>query len=335
MASFINKGGIFAMPVSRIASPLIPAFRSASRAIAGLAAVFLCLFLSSGHLHAAPLAVTVALSENDGPYLEFSGALHDLLLRKNVDLVVMDDPAKPVAHRGLVIAVGMKAATTVAGGNAPAVLNVLIPKAGHEKLLRDFPQRANSRTYSAIFLDQPAERMVRLIEALLPGRRHVGALIDSFPPDELAQLRQRMTRHGMTLHERVAGSGISLVNALQEVLQDSELLLALPDGAIYNSQTIRNILLASYRSGDPVIGFSPGYVKAGALGALFSTPPQIAAQAALAIQQFGETRTLPPAQHPQLFEVSVNEQVARSLGLAVKSTEELHQEISAIEGDAP
>lgn len=295
----------------------------------------MCLFFSAGILHAAPLAVTVVLSEDGGPYLEFSNALREHLLKKNVGLVVVDDPARPIPDRGLAIGVGMKAATTASASNAPAVLNVLIPRTGHEKLLRDFPQRANSKAFSAIFLDQPAERQVRLIEAMLPDKRRVGVLFDSFPPDELVQLRQRMTRHGLTMHEQVISQNLPLVKALQEVLQDSEVLLALPDATVYNSSTIRNILLASYRSGDPVIGFSPAYVKAGALGALFSTPAQIAAQAALAIQQFGETRTLPPAQHPLLFEVAINEQVARSLGLAIRSPDELHKEISALTGDEP
>lgn len=313
----------------------MPVFCSASRTIIGLAAVFLCSFVSASTLHAAPLSVTVVLSEDSGPYLEFSNALRDNLLKKNVELVVVGDPDKPIPGRGLAIGVGMKAAAAVAASNAPAALNVLIPKTGHEKLLRDFPQRASSKAFSAIFLDQPVERQVRLIEALLPDKHRVGVLFDSFPPDELVQLRQRMAKHGLTMHEQAVSPNLPLVAALQEVLQDSEVLLALPDATVYNSSTIRNILLASYRSGDPVIGFSPAYVKAGALGALFSTPAQIAAQAALSIQQYGETRTLPPAQHPLLFEVAVNEQVGRSLGLVIRSADELHKEISALTGDAP
>ena len=314
---------------------IIPVLRSASRTLSGLAAAFLCLIFSVNSLHAAPLAVTVVLSENSGPYLEFSEALREKLIRKNVTLEVVDDPSGLITDYGLIIGVGMKAASAVADSNAHAVLNVLIPKNGYEKLLRDFPQRAASKAFSAIFLDQPAERQVRLIEALLPGKRRVGVVFDNFPSDDLVQLRQRFTKHGLSLYEQKISPGLPLNEALQEVLKNSEVLLALPDAAIYNNSTIRNILLAAYRSGNPVIGFSPSYVKAGALGAVFSTPMQIAAQTALSIQQFGETRTLPAAQYPHLFEVSVNEQVGRSLDLTIKSTDELHQEISVITGDKP
>lgn len=311
-----------------------PVWWSAMRKQAGRILVLLCLYLPLGCIQAAPLAVTVVLSEHGGPYQEFSDALREKLIKKNIYLDIVDEADEVNPGQGMVVAVGMKAAAAVAGSGARAILNVLVPETGHEKLLRDHPQRAASKAYSAIFLDQPTERQVRLIAAMLPGKRQVGVLFDSFSPDELAELKQRMAMHGLSLHEHKIGADFPLHIALQHILDNSEVLLALPDAAIYNSSTIRNILLASYRSGDPVIGFSPAYVKAGALAAVFTTPAQIAEQTARFIQQYGETRTLPSAQHPQLFEIAVNEQVGRSLGLAVRSAEELVQEISAIAGDA-
>ncbi len=320
---------------------LIPALYFANRLMVGLAIALLLLFYSANPvyahppIHIKPLLVTIVQGENSGPYLEFTHALRDNILKRNVDLVVIDDPSIPVPDSDLVISVGMKAATSVAAGNAPAVLNVLVPKAGYEKLLHDFPARANSKNFSAIFLDQPIARQIRLIAAILPGKRHIGVLFDSVPQDELVQLRQQMSRHGLSLHERVISPTLPLHDALQEVLQDSEVLLALPDSTVYNNSTLRNILLATYRSSVPLIGFSSGYVKAGALCAVFSTPAQIATQAAMAIQQFWETSALPTAQYPQLFEVMVNEQVGRSLGLSTKSPAELHNEMSALTRRAP
>lgn len=314
---------------------IIPTLRFISRALTGMAAVFLCLVFPVNSPQAAPLAVTVVLSENTGAYLDFSDKLKEELSGKNVALAVIDNLAAPIPAGGIVVSVGMKAAKVVAASNASAVLNVLIPNSGHDKLLRDFPQRAHSKTFSAIFMDQPMERQARLIKAILPGARRVGVMFDSFPPGDLAMLKQRAARHGLSLQEQIIGPDISLYAALQALLQNSEVLLALPDDTVYNSSTIRNILLATYRSGIPLIGFSPGYVKAGALGAVFSTPAQITVQAVSAIRQYGEIRTLPAAQHPQMFEVATNEQVARSLGLNIRSADELRREIGALTGDEP
>jgi ABC-type uncharacterized transport system substrate-binding protein len=127
-----------------------------------------------------------------------------------------------------------------------------------------------------------------------------------------------------------------LSNALQEILLGrSEVLLALPDAAVYNDSTIRNILLATYRRGIPLIGFSSGYVKAGALCAVFSTPAQIATQAAALILQFANTHALPFPQYSHEFEVMVNEQVARSLDLQVKGASALHDEIDSETKESP
>ncbi len=227
---------------------LVSASRAANRISIGFATVFLWLFYSASPACAEspvaikPLVVAVVQGESSEPYLEFTRALHDNILKRNIDLVVVDDPAKPVPDADLVISVGMKAATAVAASNAPVVLNVLIPKAGYEKLLHDFPARANSKTFSAIFLDQPVARQIRLITAILPGKRRIGVLFDSFPQDELVQLRQQVSKYGLTLHESKIGPVLPLHEALQEVLQDSEVLLALPDPCIIDLAVLAGVM---------------------------------------------------------------------------------------------
>jgi ABC-type uncharacterized transport system substrate-binding protein len=298
----------------------------------GLGLFFLLLVYAASSAHAQSPDdsrrpdITIVLSEKGGPYEEFSNALDKLLSGRNVIHRVIDS-TKPIPASGLVIGVGMKAATAVAASDAPSVLNVLITKASQNKLSHDFPRRAGSHTFSAIYLDQPIDRQARLIAATLPGKRNVGILY-STPPKELAQIRQALNDHGLTLHTQAVDPAFSLSDALQDILGRSDVLLALPDVAVYNDSTIRNILLATYRMGVPLIGFSPGYVKAGALCAVFSTPAQIAAQTAALIRKFGDTNTLPAARYPQEFEVMVNEQVARSLGLRINNTSVLHDIIN-------
>ena len=309
----------------------IAALRFVRRLGSACAAVFLLSVYSAAYAETS--LVTIVQSEDGGSYAEFSNALHTLLSVKGITHAVIDS-SSPLPDSGLVIGVGMKAATAVAASDAPSVLNVLIPKAGQEKLLRDFPRRAASHTFSAIVLDQPVYRQIRLITALLPDRHNIGLLYSS-PPAELARLRQELGDRGLSLHARALVPAFPLMDALQEILRNSEVLLALPDAAVYNSSTLRNILLTTYRSGVPLIGFSPGYVKAGALGAVFTTPAQIATQAAALIRQFGETRSLPPVQYPHEFEVMVNEQVARSLGFPIRDASLLHGEISTEHGGEP
>jgi ABC-type uncharacterized transport system substrate-binding protein len=269
---------------------------------------------------------TMVLSEDGGPYLEFSKALINILANDNVSSLVIDT-GKPIPESGVVIAVGMKAAEKVAASEAQFVINVLIPKASHEKLSHDFPMRKDSKHFSAIFLDQPPQRQARLIQALLPEKHDAGLLYSS-PPEVLEKLRNELREHGIKLHAERVDTEQPLLEALQNILRSSEVLIALPDAKVYNSSSIRNILLSSYRSGVPLVGFSAGYVKAGALGAIFSTPEQIARQAAMMIRHFKQAQLLPEAQYPREFDVMINEQVAYSLNLQIKNAQLLHDEIS-------
>ena len=292
------------------------------------------LLLLSAPVGAEPLSVSVIVSETGGSYSEFSDALRANLLNSNVTFNVLD-ATQAAPNSGLIIAVGMKAASAVASSNAHNVLNVMIPKSGHKKLLHDAPKRENSPLYSTIYLDQPVERQLSLIAAAFPGRDRVGVLFESPPPDELYQLRESVSEHGLGLYEQEVGTKTSVFDALQNVLKHSDVLLALPVPAVYNSSSLRNILVSTYQAGIPLVGFSSAYVKAGAICAVFSSPAQFASQAGMIIRKFIETGALPSAQYPKFYEVSVNERVAHSLGININNPDELAKKISTIRRPMP
>jgi len=308
-----------------VVSFFIPVLRSANRIV--WAAVLLLPFFPAMQAHAQAPAITVVLSEHGGSYAKFSEALRKALSGKGVAQIVIAAD-KPIPTSGLVIGVGMKAASVVAASKASSVLNVLISRAGHEKLLRDFPRRAGSKTFSAIFLDQPAHRQAQLVAAALPNIHSIGLLYSS-RPEGLDLLKRKLHKHGIALIEQRVDSDRHLSNALHEILDSSDALLVLPDDAVYNSSTVRNIMLASYRARVPLIGFSPSYVNAGALCAVFSTQAQIAAQVVDTIRKFGDTKTLPPARYPHDFEVMLNEHVASSMGLKIKNASALHYKMES------
>jgi hypothetical protein len=97
----------------------------------------------------------------------------------------------------------------------------------------------------------------------------------------------------------------------------SEVLLALPDSAIYNPENIRNILLSTYRRKQGVIGFSADMVKVGALATTYSEIEDINAQVAEMAAGFVASGELPSPQFPRYFRTAINEGVARSLDIAV------------------
>lgn len=286
------------------------------------------LVLLSGFVHAAPLRVVLLLAEEGGAYREFATSLESELKRQNISLAISQANTLPT-DADLIVAVGIKSAAIAINSRTP-VLCTLVSKSGFDKLLHEWAGRREKNTISAIYMDQPARRRIELLVAALPEAKNVGLLFSEHSAD-MADLRKAITGKGLSIREQRSDSVESLHRDLLSVLQRSEVLLAVPDTQIYNPSTIRHILMESYRSGDPVIGYSPAYVRAGALCVVYSTPEQIALQAAYLVRQFIETARLPAAQHPSEFEVMVNQQVAHALGVDIKDGATLIGQIKAAE----
>ena len=94
------------------------------------------------------------------------------------------------------------------------------------------------------------------------------------------ELRERARERDLTLDVVEIAESSGVYNALQQVLPASDFLLALADPTVYNASTVYGLLLTSYRAHVPVIAFSEGLVKAGALVGLFSTARQVGKQGA-------------------------------------------------------
>ena len=269
------------------------------------------------------------MADEGAVYQEFAQAFIREGQRKDISLNISQSPVLPT-DTDLVIAVGIKSAL-LAGNSRFPVLCVLVSKVGFEKLLHELPATRKSNTFSAIYLDQPIRRQLAMVTAVLPDAKRIGLLYAASP--DVAKYRKVITDRNLELHEKKLGSTESLYHDLESVLVNSDVLLSIPDAEVYNGLSIRNILLATYRSKIPVVAFSPGLVKAGALCAVFSTPEQIAAQAVLLASQFDSTGNLSAAQYPAEFDIMINQQVAFSLAIQIRQQNVLVQEIKT-ESDA-
>ncbi|TAN72958.1 MAG: hypothetical protein EPN14_10125, partial [Gallionella sp.] len=274
---------------------------------------------------AETLNVHLVLSGNNPPYQQFSVALDKALAASKANVAVSGPQFINSINTDLVVAVGMKAVeSAIANSNAP-VLGVMIPRAGYEALLEKRPLQQRPVAASAIYIDQPWDRQLDFIQATLPGRRKIGLLYSPDTHLDFAGLRQNIAGRGLSLAAQPVRSAETLFATLDDVLGASDLLLAVPDSAIYSSGNVRNILLTSYRHKTPMIGISQAYVNAGALCAIFSTPEQLAVQTGEAIASFAKNRRLPEPQYPESFSIGLNEQVAHSLGIALDSPETIRR----------
>lgn len=266
------------------------------------------------------LAVTLLLSDNSAPYQTFLDTLRQRL-PASIRLVVREQDGA-TAPADLVVAVGMKALESAAPFPNTPLLAVMIPKSGYDSL---FVGQKAPPGMSAIYLDQPWERQVDFLYAVLPDVERVGLLYSPETRLEISPLLASVAAHGGSVVAQSVQSADRLFPSLEKVLAGSDVLLAIPDSRIYNAASIRNILLTSYRQDVPLIGLSQGYVNAGALAAIFTLPEQIADQTARQIVAFDKRRALAAPAYPDDFSIAVNSRVARSLEIRVPPEDEIRK----------
>lgn len=296
------------------------------RLIRLLSKAFLLWCCTSGLVHADGVAVLG--SERGGGYFAVAEAVQGDLQRAvpavstALAYATDGDAMEALLSKSpkSVITLGAAALRTVlASDSRLPVIAALIPRTAFEKVMRE-PGRKSTGPVYGIFLDQPFGRQLDLLHLVQPEVRRVGVL---WGPDSVVQrslLQAALASRGWTESAGIVGPSVSLGEATKRALDDADALLAVADPAVFNSTTVSNVLMASYRAKLGVFAFSPAYVKAGAVAALYSTPAQIGTQAADVARVLMRGGSVPPLQYPTDFSVSVNEHVARSLGVSIDET---------------
>jgi ABC-type uncharacterized transport system substrate-binding protein len=282
---------------------------------------------------AKTLNVSLVMSDSGPPYRQFANSLNSALAASETNVNIVESTVIGTTKADLIVAVGTKAAELAAAQFDTPVLVAMVPEAGYRELPAQAAPKKIARPISAIYLDQLWMRRIDFLRAAFPERRRIGLLYSPDTHIDIEGLRKNVAARGGALIAQPVRSTDELFEKLESVLAGSDVLLAIPDSAIYSNSNIRNILLTSYRHGVPLIGISQAYVNAGALGAIFSTPEQLAVQAGATVISFAQTKQLPEPQYPAAFTIAVNQQVARSLGIAVPSQEEIRNRMDKAKKD--
>ncbi len=224
----------------------------------------------------------------------------------------------------LVVAVGGDAARlTQTLSRMQPVLDILVPRLLYERLSPVEGAR------SALYIDQPITRQLKLCRLIVPGLRQLAVVYGPTSQDSDPDLRSAAKRLGINLIRQYVQAGTNPNTALDQILNDSQLLLALPDPDVFNRYTVAGLLLTAYHHAVPIIGFSASYVKAGAIAAVYSTPEQIGREAAEIVlaARSGTGWNLPAPRYPSYFTVTVNRQVGRSLNMNLPDGSDLQQSL--------
>lgn len=229
----------------------------------------------------------------------------------------------------MVITLGSLAAKQVRDSNIqPPVLNLLITE-GTLKALK--LSRNNTSKQTALILNQPLNRQFSFIRHLLGTNIRIGSLLGPYSSMFKNEILRSAKQSGFRINIVTTTHEDQLIPSLNKLIENNDMILAIPDPVIFNRKSIRGILLLTYRNDTPIIGFSKSYVTAGALAAIYSEPEQISRQASEIINYyFQHNRYKKTIYQPKYFSVITNNKVAKALGIKLKNKAEL---IDAIERD--
>ncbi len=276
--------------------------------------------------------VAVVLSDDSAPYqevfqvirahLDDSGHQVGRVYAGNSTAAALGDPR-------MVVAVGVRAADAMAAlASRTPILAVLVPRTWYAKSGRS-RLAEGGRSRSAIYIDQPFDRLAQLVRLAFPEARRVGVLLSEEQAGALDELEATLRENRLGLAHATLKEGERLIGPLENVLSEAELLLAIPDPLVFNPNTAQSLFLTSYRYRVPVLGYSRSLTRAGALLSLHSSPAQIGRQAAEWVSSAlnDAALRLPAPAYPAYFSISINEQVARSLGFGLPSAEALEKRL--------
>jgi putative ABC transport system substrate-binding protein len=190
-----------------------------------------------------------------------------------------------------------------------------------------------SGNVTGVPLEFPVEVQFRWIQRFLPSFTPVGVIYN--PPenqkriDEAARVASKM---GLKLEAQAVNHPKDLPPALNYMSKRAQVLWSVSDSLVLTPETVKHVLLFSFRNRIPLVGLSDAWVKAGALYALGWNFGDLGAQCGeMAWKALNESKpaSIPPSS-PRKAVYTINLKIARHLKIdiseeLVKGAKEVYQ----------
>jgi len=182
----------------------------------------------------------------------------------------------------------------------------------------------------AILLDQPLYRYLAFCRLLL-GLDTVGIILEGDLEGDPA-LAAGVNENDLILNQYRLDSSNKLLPLLRELLHENDALLMLPRQSIYNPDSLKAVLLTSYRNHKPVISYSPAHVRAGALASIYSSPVDIGRHLAQIVNRRLEHPSASSVgfEYARFYTIATNPSVAQALAITLRDERELRSSLDRV-----
>ncbi len=208
----------------------------------------------------------------------------------------------------LVIAVGIGAWQQVAAAKPASSLlaSLVLPS----DLKPDDPHRAG-----AVFADVPLRSTIEILRELFPKASRVTLIHHSGWPAPDAGLAAYARQMGLDLRVAECTGPEKLLSVFSSLKGRTDLVIAEPDAELYNSATIKPLVLASIEHRLPLVGFSAGFVRAGALVGVYPDFHELGRQTGELASELLAGKPERAGESVRKMTVAVNPRLERLLGI--------------------
>jgi len=182
----------------------------------------------------------------------------------------------------------------------------------------------------SILLDQPLRRYLAFSKLLL--KIDSIGIISNAAADSNLNKMPILGQLELELKQYHVDPENKLLPVLRGLLQHNDALLMLPRRNIYNRDSLKGVLLTSYRGNKPVISYSPAHVKSGALASIYSSPVDIGRHLAILTNRYLQQKGPggPHFEFARFYSISTNPRVAHALGLRLPANADLRAQLDRL-----
>lgn len=278
----------------------------------------LCLLLTPIYAYSQESILAVMSGDNKiykDFYSRFKTELHDNI--NIVEVGVSNVNNEVLNSHNFIITVGYRAAKNISEYKPKStVIYSLIPD--NEKTHSSLSCKNNNCYY--IYINQPVIRYTKLFKILFPQDRVMVLATTKVNTKIIQQIQISSKNIGVTYKELQIQQDSNIARTFTNILSKDDVLLALPNTAIYNSNNAKSILLSTYHKDVPIIAYSKAFVKAGAIAGLYSSIDHIADKTAKIVNRIikgGHQKQ--KGYYPDDFTIEINSAVANSLNINIDS----------------
>lgn len=178
-----------------------------------------------------------------------------------------------------------------------------------------FRQSANTNM-TGISLSYPLKTQFQWLKKFFPQVESVAILYNPVENEATIQeARQISQQSGFKLVAIPVATPKKLPYALEQLANNIEILLAIPDETVMSVNTAKEVLLASFSNKVPLVGLSDNWVKSGAFYALSWDFQDLGKQCATLAQKIlagSPMQTVPP-EHPRKITYTINAKIAEHM----------------------